>query len=449
MLHEQGLPDELFAEYAPQQAILDLHRHQSEVFFNRSKHKCVLAGRQSGKSHLDAIWLLGGEPGQYSLYFAKTIKSAWSIMYSVFAELNATYKLGLTVKKGSGEIIEPNGHIIRVHGVKDVQAADNLRGQRFRRIVGDEAGVFESDLLKYTIEDILQPTLLKSDGSMLITGTPGRDGPDGYFFDLCGDPYSGVQGRWPTFHWTYKENPWLPPGKTDEFCRNNGWDENHPTFQREYLARWVVDKGARIYKWDGVYTPAVERGLTVLAIDFGYFPDATAFIVLRQSERPRVHVVRAFALNHLSPQAIAKIVSDLKREYHPNYIVADQGALGVALAAQMTAQFGIVVEKAKKQDKRGRIELLRGYIGVGNLDIAEEAAELPEEWKQLTWSMDHSTHHEKCKDDLTDACLYGLDKMLAMAPNKIPVDPRPAHEIEREQLRKQARARAERMQRGI
>lgn len=449
---------DLMAHYAPSPMIEGLHRDQALAFYDTHRFKCVLAGRQSGKSHLDATWLLGGESGQTSLYFADTIKSAWNIMYSVFAEINKSHNLGLKVKRGSGEIVEPNGHVIRIHGIKDYGAAEDLRGQKFRRICGDEASVYDDDLLKYTIEDVLQPTLLKYGGDLMLNGTPGPE-PEGYFYDLAGDPYSGIPGRWPTFHWTVDDNPYILPEKViQDILIANGWTRETVQFQREYLARWVADHGALIYQWEDrpLLSEGPVAGMTVLAVDFGYHPDPTAFVVLR-SVQPKVYVLKAFTVNNLTPYDIGNVIQELRKTYHPNFVVTDSGALGKGYAAQLIEQFQINVDPADKQDKTAGIHLIQGMIQVGTLEICQDAAALVNEWKKLVWSPRKKTpegrilprtHHPKYRDDCTDATIYGLKKMLLLEPYKAPADPRDNNVVEMERRRTWARAQAESAGRG-
>lgn len=431
-------------EFSPNPVVSGLHVHQTSCFYDPSRFRCALAGRQSGKSHLDAAWLLGGEPGQTSLYFARSITSAWSIMFSVFHELNSQYDLGLTVLKGEAQVIEPNGHVIQLYGVKDQSAAENLRGRKFRRIVGDEAGTFHSELLQYTVQDVLQPTLMKHSGELMLSGTPGIE-PEGYFYELTGDPFSGVKGRWPTHHWTLMDNPHLPhESVVKDILAQNFWTTEHPTFLREYLARWVADRGALVYDFGGHFEPRPESGTTVLGIDFGFDPDKTAFTVIRQGERPHIHVLKSFGINHLTPHTIADIVASLRNEFHPNYIVADEGALGKGYAAELKEQFHLPIEPAQKRDKKARIELLRGIIACGQLHVCEGSQELLDEWKTLPWGDQKLDHHPKYKQDCSDSLLYALSKMLQTQPYKPPVDPRHPDVIEMDRARIAARAKAER-----
>jgi len=408
-------PISLITQYKLPPYVHNLTHNQLEVYYDPKRFKCVLAGRQSGKSYLDACWLLGGPPGVKSLYAADTIKQAWNIMHSVFNEINFAYNLKLKISKGKGEIEEPNGHIIKVTGIKDHQSADSLRGQKFRRIVIDEGGVFDSDLLKYSIESSLQPTLLKHQGELILTGTPDVDSDKSYFYDLCGDPYSGVQGRWKTFHWTLFDNIHISKDKPireiiKDILTQNNWTIEHPTFQREYLARWIKDNGAKIFDVEKIkYLPIPDTGFTIIGLDFGVDPCHTAFTVIRMGKQPQVHVIRSFSISSLTPHDIGGILSDLRVQYRPNLIVADTGALGKGYGLELTQQFKIPVHDAKKFGKVANIYSCQGMLNVGNLVFAEGVCEeLIREWNKLVWNPDKKGFHKKYK---ADCCLVAGTKI--------------------------------------
>lgn len=444
MLYEDD-PLDTICEFAPSPVIEGLHPPQRRCYYDAARYKCALAGRQSGKSHLDAAWLFGGDTGQVSLYCARTIGKAWDIMFSVFHEMNQTYELGLRILKGESCVIEPNGHVIQLHGIKDMAAAEGLRGQRFRRVVVDEAGTYPDDLLRYSVQNILQPTLLKAGGDLMINGTPGLE-PEGFFYELAGDPYSGTPGLWPTHHWTIYDNPWIPD--KEQFIRDtlaaNFWTTESPTYLREYMARWVPDRGAKVYDYFGHNEPRPVEGFTVMGLDFGYDPDKTAFVVLRMGQQPHIHCLKAYSLNHLTPHTIADHIQRLILEFHPNRIIADEGALGKGYAAELRDQFRLPIEPAEKREKKARIELLRGILAAGQWHMCEGSEELADEWKVLPWGPQRKDHHPKYKQDCSDATLYALSKMLQTEPYKAPVDDRHPMVIEQEQMRMRAQWNAAR-----
>lgn len=386
-----------------------------------------MAGRRAGKSYAAAVWLLGGKPGQKSAYFARTLKSAKAIMLGVFAELNAKFDLRLDIRISTGTITEPNGHVIQLYGLRDQGQADLIRGQKFRRVFIDEGGAFTDELLEYSITQVLQPTLLDYLGDMVVAGTPGPI-PRGYLYDMTGNPglQTPVAGRWSTHHWTFEDNPHMPQGAVlEEALAVNGWTEDSPGFMREYRAIWCEDSDAIIYRYkpalwqaDGVtpvWSPVPKAGKTVLSIDFGSGDersDATTFTVWRQPYDTQTHVYCLFALakDEIEHEEVAAIVRQLRERFSVNKIVADEGALGKALAKSLRSTYKLPVEAAQKQDKKGRILAARGRLAAQTIHLCEEAEPLWQEGRTLCWNEERNDHHPRQADDLWDSALYALEE---------------------------------------
>lgn len=411
----------------PAPIIRDLHPEQRRVLRLIGRWRGAIAGRRSGKSYLMAVWLLGGAAGQVSLYCARTLKSAKAIMLPVFAELNARYQLGLVIRSNDGEIMEPNGHIIRLHGLKDKPAADLLRGQKFRRIALDEGGAFDSELLEYAVQHVLQHTLFDVRGDMMIGGTPGPV-PKGFFFDIVGDPRGkGTPGHWPTHAWDLRQNPHI--GNPEQNIReileaNPAWSEEHPTFRREVLAQWVDDAGSLVYHYQGERWAAVPpSGKTVLVVDFAGSdkPDADdcAFLVGRQphDQRPHVFLVEGFKKHGINLSEIAALIRQLKAKWSIGRVAVDAGALGAGYAKTLSEVYNLDVEAADKRDKRARIERVVAACDTKTLHVCAEAAEIVTEWSALQWDAKRRDHHEACADDLSDTCTYLLGEFTAVDPS--------------------------------
>lgn len=443
MLVDLDLAD-LLLEFEPNQIIQGLHEKQARVYNDPSRFKCGLMARRFGKSHLGVALLLGGEPGQVSLYFARKLKSAKNIMLPIFRRLNHQFDLGLSFNLQDLTITEQNGAQIRLAGVKDEAAAEDLRGPSYRRVVGDECGTFHSELLQYTVQDVLQPALVDSGGDMLLIGTPGPlpDEKD-YWFSLTGDPATQLAGNWPTYHGTIFDNTKMledPRKAINDILRENKWTEDHPTFRREYRAEWVPDVGSLVFDYKGVFAPGPTSGLTVLSMDFGVV-DHTSFTILRQVERPHVWVMQSYSLPGLDIVQIAEQCNGMRQRWRPNYIVADEGALGKGYGLTLRNQYNIPVEPAEKRHLRARIDHGRGMLAAEQMHLTEEARELHDEWLRLPWNPLKTGFHERYKADCTDGWLYALQKINAIEGYKPPQDTR----TEAERIRDMARASAMRV----
>lgn len=337
-------------------------------------------------------------------------------MLGVFAELNAAYGLGLEIRASTGTIIEPSGHIIQFYGLRDVTQADLMRGTKFRRVFIDEGGAFTDELLKYSVESVIQPTLVDLRGEMIVAGTPGPI-PKGYFYDITGNPglSSPFPGRWPTWHWTFEHNPHVPRELVlEEALQVNGWTPEHATFRREYGGIWCEDAEALIYRYKGEqWAPVPNSGVTVMAIDFGVV-DQTTWSIGRQPFdcKPHVFVCETLAKDHIELPEIAAITRNLREKWSVNRMVADEGALGKALANELR-RYRLPIEPAKKADKRGRIDGCRGRLMADTLHLCEGAKGLHDEWLSLCWNDLRDDHHPRQLDDNSDAVLYMLEEFSA------------------------------------
>ncbi len=453
MIIDLDLAD-LLGEFLPNPLVADLHEKQRAFYFEPARFRCALMGRRTGKSYADAALLLGGQPGEVSLYVAHQFIDAKAIMLPAFRDLDHIHDLGLSINMGDHTITEPNGAVIRLAGVKDDGAATSLRGPRYRRVIVDEAQNFTSELLQYTVEDVLTPALVDSGGDMAITGTPGLEpDPEDYWFALCGDPASGIKGRWPTHHGTIYDNTHAkvdPRIALEDVLRQFNWTRDTPTFRREYLAEWVPDIGSLVFDYQGILadpSAAPTMGLTVLSLDFGVV-DHTSFTVLRQYERPHVWVMQSYGLPGLDIIQIADQVNSLRARWRPNYIVADEGALGKGYALTLSGQYNIPVEPAEKRHLRARIDQGRGMLAAKQMHLTLEAKELFDEWKRLPWHPLKTGFKEGYKNDCTDGWLYGLQKINALEGYKAPEDTRTETERIRDMVRANAMRAASRAGRG-
>lgn len=412
-----------FLRLAPSPTLRGLHAKQRAAIAGLKRFRAWLAGRRAGKTYAAAVWLLGGAAGQFSAYCARTLKSAKAIMLGIFAELNVKFGLNLRIHAGTGTIVEQSGHVIQFYGLRDVSQADLLRGQKFRRVFIDECGAFHDDLLKYAIEQVIQPTLMDLQGHLTLGGTPGPI-PKGYYYDITGNPglEQPIKGRWPTHHWTFRDNPWMPHAAVlEEAFEVNGWTEMSPGFRREYDGIWCEDLDALIYRYIGAkWAPVPDNGVTVMGIDFGTV-DATTWSVGRQpfNARPHVFVLEAIAKDHLKDNInlnhVVAITQQLREKWSVNRIRCDEGGLGKALANEMRL-LGVPVEPAHKADKRGRIDGARGRLAASTLHLCEDAKPLHDEWLALCWNEKRDDHHERQADDISDATLYMLEEFPAWTP---------------------------------
>lgn len=140
----------------------------------------------------------------------------------------------------------PNGSTIRVAGCDDRKKANRLRGRATDLAIIDEAGFIDD--LGYVIDDVLMPSLLTTDGQMVISSTP-PETPAHPFVGICAD--AELRGAY-SIHTIYDASH-IDAAIREEFRKEaNGplWQPGMPdgtTWRREYLCEFVVDTARAVF----------------------------------------------------------------------------------------------------------------------------------------------------------------------------------------------------------
>lgn len=390
-----------------------LHPAQRAFVEDRAKKKAAVCSRRAGKTEGVAAWLLQGaeaSPGALSVYIALTRNNARLILWRTLEDINRRHDAKLWFREIDGQLMvqHSNGHRIWLAGCKDSSEVDKFRGMKYRRAAVDEAASYGS-YLRTLIDDVLEPALLDHDGELVLVGTPGAQ-PAGLFYEAT----TGDGGpRWSTHSWTVLDNPYIPHAAEwlEQKKAANNWDDQHPTYQREWLGRWVRDDGAIIYPYDAAKNAYTElpdgKYRRVLGIDLGY-DDSTAFVLCcyRQGH-PEIYIERSWKRSGMIPSAIAAHIEQIRREHRPGAIVCDTGGLGKGYVEEFKQRYGLPVEPAKKQHKLAYMEMMRGDLRSGTLRVDPfRNRELLDEWALLPFNEDRSGEDERFENHLSDAALY-------------------------------------------
>lgn len=177
-----------------------LHPSQSRVWADPSRFRIVVAGRRWGKSRLAAMELLkaGLEGKKDAFYVAPTFQQARDIMWDMLIDLGKPVIKNIKSQEGCLELV--NGRKLYIKGS---DRPDTMRGVGLSFVVIDEY----ADMKPMVWEQILRPALADVVGKALFIGTPkGRN----HFFDLVEKAAKDESGVWSSYHFTSKDNPFLP-----------------------------------------------------------------------------------------------------------------------------------------------------------------------------------------------------------------------------------------------
>lgn len=344
-----------------------------------------------------------------------TRDNAKLILWPALSELNSRLDLKLKFRENTGDVVLPNGSMIILRGADDKRQIEKLRGPKYPIAVVDEAQAFPP-FLKDLIAEVLEPATLDYDGQIIVTGTPNAAcaGPF-YDFTTAGDT------EWSVHRWTLRDNPFLPD--VDKFLTRikklNHWDDNNPTYLREYWGKWVRDYDNLVFKINfGLNTvptfpyDSADDWEYVLGIDLG-FNDPTAFVTLAYSASlGKCFVVESYKESDLIPSAVASRVEVLMARFPYSRIVADTGGFGKGYVEEMRKKFSMPITPANKVEKVAYIEMLNGDLRSGALQICKDRnQELLDEIMLLQWDENKLGRNmfnfdRRFHDHLCDAMLY-------------------------------------------
>lgn len=375
-----------------------------------SHFKLAQCSRRAGKTEMAAELLFESAmmyPNTTSLYVALTRTSAKNIMWPKLISLRDKYKIGCELLEGTLEVKLPNKSRVWLVGADMSNFIDRLRGGAYPRSVLDEVQAFRSHI-KELIDDVLTPAVMDFNGSIYLLGTPGPL-PNGYFYEAS---ELGMHG-FSVHKWSIYDNPHMPnaPAFIDAVIKRNNWTRDNPTFRREYLNEWVIDRDALFYKFtrDNVCRSS-ELGSgyhRVLGIDYG-FNDKTTFAILTYSDySPKIFVEYTEGASEMIPSEIASRVSQLVAKFQPEKIVADTGGLGKSITEEMIRRYSLPIEAAEKTDKYSWASLLNGDFIDKNVFVFDQNVDLINQYETLTkHESDKSKEDPTLPNDFCDAVLY-------------------------------------------
>lgn len=338
------------------------------------------------------------------------------------------------------------GAELRLVGLDDKAEINKLRGQPFDEVDIDETSLYSPRILEELVHQCIEPRLGDRLGCIVMGGTPGHI-LRGLFYETTapGSPlhrpykdrdredYRNWMG-WSSHAWTLKDIAELPEAQTrypalvnlwaDALLKKerNGWSDDHPIWQREYLGRWASDNTAKVFnyspernQWDphnGAHLdtvaglkaaigklPSFKRWYYIVGGDKGSSdPWGLNFFALSPDDQSRtIYHVFSFERTgmHVTPMA-KMIIGDGLR---PDQVGGLYGVTGWPLAATMDSdqatldefeqQYGIRFVRAdrKKDYKAGAIELVNGDLVEGKLKILK-GSPLEQQLQELEWQED-------------------------------------------------------------
>ncbi len=423
---------------------LGLTARQVEVLHDASRTKVLKVGRRGGKTHVLCRLLLRAayQPNSLALYIAKTRGNAKKLMWKWLKR--DLERLGIKYTTNESELVLTitGGGDILLGGADDIGEIEKYRQYAWDLVVIDECGVYPSRLFETLIQDVIKPATMDHKAPIVYAGTPGYV-MTGTWFGLSHPPEVerlGLKHR--IFEWTAEDNTAIPH-LWEEMLREKEeqqWADDHPTWVREYLGKWVDDSGALVFPLDPQRNgaralPRVNRaGVDIrpsqwrfcLGVDIGYV-DRTAFSLVAAHpmlvDRYVVHVEKH---GELLARQVAQRIRSIRKEVAERLgleprllesgpIVMDTGGQGKPYAEECRRIYALPVEAAAKSDKETAVRLMRSEILAGTLKVLdwEHCDAIREECCVIPWDDDKRLPSDdpSIEDDATHATMYAARKL--------------------------------------
>lgn len=378
---------------------------------------CALAADSMADSRHDEV----------TLYLARNRGVAKELFWPKIRGLISAHKLPWSLNETELRVTTPKGGVLLVKGAEGgdpEEEREKLRGLKLRRALCDEPHTY-ADTLRKLLRDVIEPGLGDLRGDCIVNGTPGIV-CSGAWHEIStgilppGDrrPATALQ-KWARWHWDLRRNPFFPDAESylQDVLRENGWTEEDPTFQREYLGRWVVDVTAQVYRYvfarnHVTIVPGYERESWVhsIGVDFGVVDECAWTVLASPPHGNEIYAIHSEARAGWLPEQAAEFTHRLVTEYKPHRLVGDAGGLGKPYVEEYNRRFntGMSMDAAQKVEKRAHIELMNGDLAVGRLKVLlPHCEELAGQWENLPWAnSDREREHAGYKNHRADSCLY-------------------------------------------
>lgn len=441
MTYEQRLAEKLLLQQANKQpeAVVDILQaclpHQKEFILDPSKRKYVLGTRRSSKSFMMAIYLLWGAlsiPRGTFAYYALTVETAENIMWKdIFESIIAKYHLGIDLNSNH-EMHFTNGSIIYLSGLDATpRQKAKLRGQKYNIVAIDECQDFYQDL-DDIINGVLKMGLAQTGGTVILGGTPGVAQGNHYWWRI--NKPDTLETEWKRFFFDWRHNTSIEPtsGKrvcdaikeeTDKDIALKPLIVNTDKWKMEVEGQWVTSASARVYSFEptdnATNTPFTNEWKVGahygLGCDLGFSPDPTSFVIAAYNTKydDKWRIIKSYKRKEMLTADIANEIKRLDNQYHFESIVADAGALGKQIVADLNLTYGLRIEAADKMGKLGHINMLNSDFITQDIIIYQpDNEELVKELQELIWDRKKLLELGKREEDsrfdnhCTDAMLY-------------------------------------------
>jgi hypothetical protein len=214
-----------------------------------------------------------------------------------------------------------------------------------------------------------------------------------------------------------------PEGFITDLKTKRSWDESHPTLQREWRNRWVLDLESLWVRYNEKANHFTQLPTDnyhyILGVDVG-FRDADALAVLAYGDKgPTTYLIEEVITAKQGLTELVQQIRDLDSKYKIEKMMIDEGGLGKKLAEEMRRRWGVPVQAADKQRKQETVEILNDSLRLKKF-MAKGASRFAQDSYLIQIDWEHSTPNKVVikknpHSDIIDAVLYAFKESPAYA----------------------------------
>jgi hypothetical protein len=400
-----------------------LFKEQLEFVADPSRFKVAVTTRRAGKTvscAADLVFTAVNNLDVICIYITLSRSNAKRIVWPELKKINRQFNLGGVFNSSELSVMFPSGSTIYCTGAADKSEIEKFRGLAIKKVYIDECQSFPS-FIEELVNDIIGPALLDHAGTLCLIGTPGPI-PSGYFFNCS------RSSNWSHHSWAFWDNPFISKkaGMShervfEEELKRRGVTADHPSIQREWFGKWMLDSDSLVYHYDKNVNDFDElppgKWNYILGVDLGY-NDADAICLLAWSETsPSTYLVEEIVTKHQGITELVNQIETLRMQYDISKIVVDTGGLGKKISEEISKRYKISVQPAEKVRKIEYRELLNDAMRSGKVK-AKGDSQFAQDCMRVEWDLDKSTPDKRVisrrfHSDICEALLYAWRESYA------------------------------------
>lgn len=415
----------------------ELTPHFQAAFDDLSDRQYHRTGKRLGKSEYAGRKLFRGaalNPRSTNPFILPTAKQARRVAWPILKRIAARHFPDAKVLDHEMTITLAEGGTVIAGGCECRGDIGRWFGFPFGEAVVDECGTFPP-YLRELIEDGLEPSMMDFGGRLMLSGNPGV-APIGYWYDCTGP---ARMSRVPLYTGDARDNPHV---KAAEFfakkLEENGWTEEHPTFQRMYLGNWCADPSALCFPYlqhRNAIDALPERSLAggqlarsawrfVIAADVAGLGITAIVVLAAHPGDPRTFGWSSESHPAWLPEQLVTRVHAIKADTSHGYdmsraaFVVDTGGLGSVHNVHLTRKASSLYhEHADKADKKSSIRDVHDEMLAGRMQWLDWSLNdgVRGEMAVLEWDEKHEQWIDGPPDHEMDATLYAKRRIRQYA----------------------------------